>query len=349
MDDLQFGKRNKRGDWAPDGPIAYAPLFQFPPRLRALLAWLPHYFLPWNAIFAVSAVAYWAWIVPPVETMQAIGLGWVAWLYAVNALAVFLFYGAFELHLYVLRRQENRFKYNGKFPSEQRSKAFWFESQNIDNILRTFLSGVTIWTGVEVVMLWAYANGYAPWLSFAENPWVLAGIALVVPIIHEFHFFCVHRLIHTPFLYKWVHSVHHNSVNPSPWSSLSMHPIEHLLYFGSAFYHLILPSNPVIMLYQLHVAGFGAIPGHVGFDKIEVGADRLVDSHAYAHYLHHKYFEVNYGDATIPLDKWFGTWHDGSPEAEARMQERYRKRKERLAARKARLEAKEATAKGATK
>ena len=56
------------------------------------------------------------------------------------------------------------------------------------------------------------------------------------------------------------------------------------------------------MLYQLHYAGFGAIPGHVGFDKVEVGEDTAVDSHAYAHYLHHKYFEVNYGDALIPLE-----------------------------------------------
>jgi sterol desaturase/sphingolipid hydroxylase (fatty acid hydroxylase superfamily) len=69
-----------------------------------------------------------------------------------------------------------------------------------------------------------------------------------------------------------------------------------------------------------------------------VGEDKLVDSHAYAHYLHHKYFEVNYGDALIPLDKWFGTWHDGSSEGEVRMQERYRRRKEKLAARKARVE-----------
>ena len=210
--------------------------------LKAFLKWLPHYFLPWNLLFALSAVAYWAWIIPPVETMQTLSWGWPLWLYAVNAVAIFLFYGAFELHLYVLKRQERRFKYNGKFPSEQKSKAFWFESQNIDNILRTFLSGVTIWTAVEVLVLWAFANGYAPWLSFADHPVYLAALALVVPIIHEFHFFCIHRLIHTPFLYKWVHSVHHNSVNPSPWSSLSMHPVEHLLYFGD---RLLPPDHPV--------------------------------------------------------------------------------------------------------
>jgi sterol desaturase/sphingolipid hydroxylase (fatty acid hydroxylase superfamily) len=333
MDDERYGKRDKRGDWAPNNPVACAPLFQFPTRIIAIVKWLPHYFFPWNLTFAASAVAYWAWVIPATESMQTIRVGWVGCLYA---LCVFLFYGAFEIHLYVLKRQKNRFKYNGKFPSDQKNKAFWFENQNRDNILRTFLSGVSIWTAIEVAMLWAYANGYAPWLGFTQNPWTLAIVALVVPIIHEFHFFCVHRLIHTPLLYKWVHSVHHNSVNPSPWSSLSMHPIEHLLYFGTAFYHLILPSNPVIMLYQLHYAGFGAIPGHVGFDKVEVGKETLVDSHAYAHYLHHKYFEVNYGDALIPLDKWFGTWHDGTQEGDARMQDRYRKRKAKLAARKAR-------------
>lgn len=96
-----------------------------------------------------------------------------------------------------------------------------------------------------------------------------------------------------------------------------MHPVEHLLYFGTAFYHLIIPSSPVIALYQLHYAAFGAIPGHVGFDKIEVGDNGSLDSHAYAHYLHHKYFQVNYGDALIPLDQWFGTWHDGSAAGEA--------------------------------
>ena len=326
MDDLLYGTRNQRGDWSPSRHAALAPLFVLPPRPRAFLRWLPHYFLPWNLLFALSAVAWWTWIVPPVETMRTLSRGGPLWLFAVNAIAVFLFYGAFELHLYGLKRQGRRFKYHAKFPSEQKSKAFWFQSQNLDNILRTFLSGVTIWTAVEVLVLWAFANGWATWLTFAEHPVYLVALALAVPAIHEFHFYCIHRLIHVPVLYRWVHSVHHRSVNASPWSSLSMHPVEHLLYFATAFWHLILPSNPLLALYQLHFAGFGAIPGHVGFDRIEVGNNRLVDSHAYEHHLHHKYFEVNYGSALIPLDHWFGTWHDGSPEGEARMRERQRRR-----------------------
>lgn len=67
----------------------------------------------------------------------------------------------------------------------------------------------------------------------------------------EFHFYCIHRLIHVPVLYKHIHSVHHNSVNPSPWSSLSMHPIEHLLYWSDSLIHLLLPSHPLLFLYGL--------------------------------------------------------------------------------------------------
>jgi sterol desaturase/sphingolipid hydroxylase (fatty acid hydroxylase superfamily) len=330
MDDLSYGKRNKRGDWAPNEPAATAPVFVFPPQPLKFLRWLPHYFFPYNVLFALSAVAWWYYVLPDPEVMKTLAWGWVLRLLVANVIAVFLFFGAFELKLYILRSQENRFKYNGKFPSEHKSKAFFFERQNVDNMLRTFGTGLPIWTAIEVFVLMAFANGWVPWLTFAQNPVYLFLLALFVPIIHETHFFLLHRAIHWGPLYKWVHSVHHNSVNPSPWSSLSMHPVEQFFYLGTMFWHLIIPSNPIIALYQLHIAGFGAIPGHVGFEKVELTKDTAVDSHAYIHYLHHKYFEVNYGDGLIPFDKWFGTFHDGSNEGERQMQVRYKKKKARL-------------------
>ncbi|AZO47858.1 MAG: sterol desaturase family protein [Mesorhizobium sp.] len=329
MDDLQYGTRNKRGDWAPNEPAGTAPLFVFPPRPLAVLKWLPSYFLPYNVLFALSAVAWWHFVLPDAEVMKTLSVGWILRLFLVNCAALLVFFGVFELRLYILRAQGNRFKYNGKWPSEQKSQAFFFENQNLDNMLRTFGTGMPIWTAIEVALLYAYANGYVPWLTVAEHPVYLFCLALVVPIIHETHFFLLHRAIHWPPLYKWVHSVHHNSVNPSPWSSLSMHPVEQLGYLGVALWHLIIPSNPLLALYQLHYAGFGAIPGHVGFDKVELGENTSVDSHAYIHYLHHKHFEVNYGDGLIPFDRWFGTFHDGSKDGEARMQARYEKKKAR--------------------
>lgn len=330
MDDQLYGKRNKRGDWTPHEPAGTAPLFVFPPQPLNFLKWMPHYFFPYNALFALSALVWWNYILPDVETMKTLSIAWIAKLYVVNLVAVFLFFGMFEYRLYIQRAQGTRFKFNGKWPSENKSDVFWFKSQNIDSILRIVFHAIPIWTAIEVGILYAYAHGYVPWLSFASNPWYLAILALLVPVIHETHFYLLHRLIHTPFLYKHVHSVHHNSVNPSPYSSLSMHVVELLGYLGVALWHLVIPSNPIIALYQLHFAGFGAIPGHIGFDKIEVGSESAMDTHAYIHYLHHKNFEVNYGDGLIPFDKWFGTFHDGSAEGQAQMEERYAKKVARL-------------------
>ena len=327
MDDLAFGTRNKRGDWTPKEAAGTAPVFVFPPRPLQFLKWLPSYFLPYNLLFAALAVAWWYWVLPDVEVMKTIALGWIAKLFIVNCIAVFAFYGLFELRLYVLRSQGTRFKYNARWPAEQRSPAFMFQRQNVDNMLRMFGTGLPIWTALEVGILYAYANGLVPWLTFASNPWYLFALALLMPIIHETHFFLLHRAIHWGPLYKWVHSVHHNSVNPSPWSSLSMHPVEQLGYLGVALWHLVVPSNPILAIYQLHIAGFGAIPGHVGFYRIEVDGKPAIDPHSHIHYLHHKHFEVNYGDGLIPFDKWLGTFHDGSPEGDARMQARYQQTK----------------------
>lgn len=329
MDDLKYGTRDKRGNYTPKKPAAIAPIFVWPPQPIKFLKWVPEYFFPFNILYFLSALAWWHWVIPPVEVMQTLQWGWALKLFAVNAVAVFVWYTAFELQLYMRRSQDNRFKYNGKFPADSPSDVFWFKSQNIDNFLRGFLSGVPIWTVMQVVVLWAFANGYAPWLSLAENPFYLALLFLAVPLIHEVHFFIIHWLMHTPFLYKWVHSVHHNSINPSPWSSLSMHPVEHILYLSPIFYHLIIPSNPIAALYQLHTAGFGAIPGHIGFDKVEISKEKAIGSHAYIHYLHHKYFEVNYGDGIVPFDKWLGTFHDGSKEADEKMKKRFKAKKAR--------------------
>ncbi len=324
MDDLIYGTRNKRNDWSPSKPLETAPLFVFPPRPVKLLKWLPAYLLPWNALFFALGAACWLWLTPSTSTLRTLAPGWVLFLLLRNSLIVVTVTGSLEWRLYIKRRQDTRFKYNGRWPAEQPNKGFMFKSQAIDNVIRTFVSGVPIWTTYEVLGLWCFANGYGPWALFGDHPVWLIAFGLVVPIFHEVHFYCIHRLIHVPFLYKHVHSVHHESINPSPWSSLSMHPVEHLLYWSDSLIHLVLPSHPLLFLYHLNVTGTGAVVGHIGFDKIEIGDGGGIDTHARAHYLHHKYFRVNYADGTTALDKLFGSWHDGTAEADAQMRARHK-------------------------
>ena len=301
----------------------------WPPQPRKLLAWLPGYFLPWNALFMAIAVGIWLFLTPSRETMQTLDWHWVGFLLERNAVLVFVVYGLLELRLYVRRAQGHRFKFNALFPADKTSDVFLFKSRNLDDILRSFGTVVPIWTAYEVGMLYAWAHGWGPWTTFGEHPGALIALGFLLPLFHEAHFYCIHRLIHTPFLYKWVHSVHHNSVNPSPWSSLSMHPVKHLLYWSDILIHLVVPSHPLLALYHLQITGTGAVVGHIGFDKMEA-ADTAFSTHAFAHYLHHKYFEVNCSDGMVPFDPWFGTSHDGSTDGQARMDARFAKKPARL-------------------
>ena len=91
--------------------------------------------------------------------------------------------------------------------------------------------------------------------------------------------------------------------------------------------HWIVPSHPVHALFQLIHAGLSPAVGHAGFDRIVGRLIGTIQTEGYAHYLHHKYFECNYADGAIPLDRWCGTFHDGSEEAHEAMIRRFIARK----------------------
>ncbi|CAI8029765.1 hypothetical protein GBAR_LOCUS16881 [Geodia barretti] len=85
--------------------------------------------------------------------------------------------------------------------------------------------------------------------------------------------------------------------------------------------------DPLHAIFHLMHAGVSPVPGHTGFFKIEVGDEHEINNAGYFHYLHHKYFDCNYGGEIIPLDKWSGSFFDGSPESEVEMRARRRRLK----------------------
>ena len=99
---------------------------------------------------------------------------------------------------------------------------------------------------------------------------------------------------------------------------MSMHPLEHAVYFSSIVLHWVVLSHPVHAVFNMVHLNLAPIPGHVGFEYVECGRYRY-PTNGHAHYLHHTLFEVNYADGVFPLDRWFGSFHDASPEADARL------------------------------
>ena len=105
--------------------------------------------------------------------------------------------------------------------------------------------------------------------------------------------------------------------------------IANLLYFSGFLIYWIVPSHPLHLMHYSMQVGLSPAQGHTGFDRIVTGRERTFHLPYYAHYLHHRLFEVNYADGTIPLDKWFGSFDDGWVESD----EAYKARRREAAAR----------------
>ncbi len=105
------------------------------------------------------------------------------------------------------------------------------------------------------------------------------------------------------FLYRHFHSLHHKSHNPGPWSGLSMHPVEHFFYYTCAYFPLLFSCHPLHFLYAKFTADISPIAGHDGHDDPAGGGGAF-------HYLHHAYFECNYGVKLIEFDRLFGTYKE---------------------------------------
>ena len=323
MDESNYGKE-ERGQWAPFKRISYGPAFAWPWSPIPFLKWVfgvPGFLLPWTIPYALLAVAIWLWLTPSLDTMRTLSPGWVLVVLTRNAVLAVIVYGGWHLWFYRWKKQGTHFKYNRQWPKD-RAAGFAFGNQLYDNMFYTLAWGVPVWTAYEVALLWAYANGIAPMISFADHPVWFIAMFMIVPLIHEVGFYFAHRLVHFPLLYRWAHHVHHRNVNPGPWSGLSMHPIEHVFYLMPIALFFFIPAHPIHMINLASRLGVAPAQGHTGFDRLETGESSSVDVSYYAHYLHHRYFEVNYADGMVPLDKWFGSFHDGSPEAHQAMIER---------------------------
>ena len=226
-----------------------------------------------------------------------------------------------HLWLYTFKGQGTKYKFNPKWANEKNPRFVW-GTQLRDNVFWSIASGCTVWTAYEALMMWSYANGHLTMVEWETQPVYIAVLLVLLMLWQTIHFYFGHRLIHWKPLYRSAHYVHHKNVNVGPWTGLTMHPIEHVIYFSVVLIYWIVPAHPVHVMFTLQFAALMSTVGHIGFDKLVVTRNLTLPSDFF-HYLHHRYFECNYGNTIFPADRLFGTFHDGSPEAHARMQERW--------------------------
>ena len=313
----------------PAAPIAVPPLFQWPLRLADCARWVWHQIIfPYGIFYLGLGAIAWHFLTPDPAHMTVLEPGWMAMIWLRNALLLGLVAGGLHGWLYLKRRQDREYKFDPRWPATGKGGFLWGD-QVKDNLFWSMASGTLIWSLYEALTLWWYASGRISPMAWSEAPVYLSAMALVIFFWGTFHFYWIHRLLHWPPLYRIAHELHHRNVNVGPWSGISMHPLEHLLYFSAIAFWWVVPADPIIVIASGLFFGLGPAFSHCGFERVRVkvpGKSRAFSLPAgdYFHQLHHRYFEVNYGNIPTPLDHLFGTWHDGSDEAHARFLARRR-------------------------
>lgn len=291
-------------------PLQYGhPIFSWPPQPKAIAGvffGFPGLLWPWPALYLALACIQWLLVGHPIAAGE-VSLARFSALYAVNLVALIAFVLTFYYVLYVRRVQGLKFKYSGQWP-EKKNRRFLFASEMLEGILLSCISAVAIWTLYTFGLLWMYSEDMLLRASWSENPIWCVFVFLLFPFWANVHFYFTHRWLHGRALSRF-HRVHHKAMDISPWSGLSMHPVEHLIYFSAVpIYVLMLPNDPILMMYYMVASALGPTTLHHGFAAVKLGKDRLMLTDHHHHYLHHQAGSTNFGATNlVPLDTWLKT------------------------------------------
>ena len=240
--------------FAPELPVQNNPLFSWPVDVPAVLRWYRH---AWDipsemlVLLGLACVTHF-WLQPVLFADGAVSLSAAGLMYLRNALYLTVIAGGLHLVFYRWRAQGVQAKYEPAF-LHRPSARFLLGHQVFDNMVYSLASGAVIWTGYEILLLWAQAANPSLYLPFAAAPVWFVGLFVLIPIFESAHFYLVHRLLHLKPFYDRFHALHHRNVNTGPWSGISMHPVEHLIYFSSVLVHLVIPSHPIHIFFHLYI------------------------------------------------------------------------------------------------
>lgn len=171
-------------------------------------------------------------------------------------------------------------------------------------------------TGLTALLLYRLIGEGRTALYFdvADRGWLYLAATVVAGILgYETWIYWEHRLLHTPWLYRHVHAVHHVT-NPTAFAALSRHPVEaclEQLYFVLAI--LFVPLHPLAVAAMVIFFFANGIVAHMGYEFYPEGFARhrlwgWLNSSTY-HNMHHSLEGCHYGNAFNFWDRWLGTYH----------------------------------------
>lgn len=217
--------------------------------------------------------------------------------YAIGVLAIFiryvLFAGSTFFVFYIIRKEAlKKYKIQNRIPKAER---IWHEIQHSAYTAFVFaLMGV----GIYFLQKAGFTQLYTPMNKFG---WLyLVGSFFLLTFIHDAYFYWTHRLMHYPRLFSKLHKVHHISNNPTPFTSLSFHPLEAIVEIAIVpITVLFIPFHPLVLFLLGLWSLFFNIIGHLGYELFPKGFVhhpilKWLNTSTH-HNMHHSRSNCNYG------------------------------------------------------
>ncbi|TFY79711.1 hypothetical protein EWM64_g4300 [Hericium alpestre] len=278
-------------------PVAKSAHYPIPSTWEHLVSHLPHPSLPqFNASIAIeSAVSAWPRDYVPRQLVS---------LTAITLIGIYVLYFIFAGLSYEFIFNHEMMKHP-RFLKNQ-------VKQEIQCSMRAF-PGMTMltlpWFQAEVMgysKLYNKIEDYG-WLYF------FASIPLFL-VFTDYGIYWVHRTLHHPVLYKYIHKPHHKWLIPTPFASHAFHCVDG--YLQSVPYHVFIFCFPLQRWLYLGLFVF------VNFWSILIHDSDMITGHPLEtvingpahHTLHHLYFTVNYGQYFTWADKWGGSYRQPASE-----------------------------------
>eukprot|EP01084_Bolivina_argentea_P287762 493781_1 len=216
------------------------------------------------------------------------------WIAAYGSAYYFLYYGC--------KNMFKKYKFNVKYPRN---------SLVCKEVILSAI-GIMVCSAYETLILFKkndkWNHDTSSLYSIGRN--IISLNTLCILLWVDAHFYFYHRLCHliTP-LYKYIHYVHHESININPFSGLSFHPIESCIYFSSLFIVLSMDIPKWVFVtfkFGVMLAPLNGHSGHGNTLKKTIPLDSIFNS--FDHYIHHALFNYNYGSGLLPIwDNLLGT------------------------------------------
>lgn len=205
---------------------------------------------------------------------------------------------------------------------------FWkwnFSTQRIqdknkaDNVqikieIKNSIFSLIIFAIIDSAAYYLQKKGYTQFYEdINEYGWIYFAFSiLLMLIIHDAYFYWVHRFMHYKPIYKYVHKIHHESVETTPFTAFSFHPLEAIVEYGIIpIFIFAFPTHFFSLLIFQFLMTFFNVLGHVGYEIYPTNWIRIPflkwKTTGVHHNLHHSKFNGNYGLYFTWWDKWMKT------------------------------------------